>query len=54
MQGKYYTFITLMLVDYDYEINKIIIIIIKITIISVKLENVCYNTQSGAQVHNSI
>lgn len=25
MQGKYYTFITLMLVDYNYEINKIII-----------------------------
>lgn len=51
MQGKYYTFITLMLVDYNYEINKIII---KIITISVKLGNVCYNTQSGAQVHNSI
>jgi len=47
-----------MLVDYNYEINKIIIIIIIIiknnNNISVKLENVCYNTQNGAQVHNSI
>ena len=42
-----------MLVDYNYEINKIIIIK-KIITISVKIENVCYNTQSGVQVHNNI